>query len=72
MPLILPENNLTHWLDKDLNRENVLSMVTPYDQQLMQAHTISRKITDRKNYVNDESHIQEFSYPELQLLDAFD
>jgi hypothetical protein len=38
----------------------------------MQAHTISRKITDRKNYVNDESLIQEFTYPELQLLDAFD
>ena len=72
MPLILSENNLTHWLQPDLQREDVLSMITPYDNDLMQAHTISRKITDRKNYVNDESLIQEFTYPELQLLDAFD
>lgn len=40
----------------------------PYPENLMTAHTISRLITDRTKDSNSPEVLENFNYPELQLL----
>ena len=71
MPVILPRSIERDWLNPALTREDVLAFCEPYDTQHMQAHTISKMITDRSvGDKNLEQIAKPFDYPELALLDA--
>ncbi len=56
MPVIIPENRVKSWLSKKTPLSYVLSMLTPYPYEQMNAYEISEKIKDTAN--NDLSVIQ--------------
>jgi putative SOS response-associated peptidase YedK len=70
MPVILAKEYEKDWLNPNLTKDDVLALCQPFDTNRMEAHTISRMITDRKI---DDKNIPEiakpFEYPELALMD---
>ncbi len=68
MPVILPKELEGKWLDESLEKEEVLEMTGPYPEEEMQAHTISKLITSRKEDSNVPEVQGEVEYPELGLL----
>lgn len=70
MPVILPNEYEMDWLNPNLSKDDVLALCQPYDHSKMNAHTISRLITDPKAKKNTVSVFQPFEYPELTLLDS--
>jgi len=70
MPVILPKAYERDWLNPALTKDDVLAFCRPYDEKLMNAWTISRRITDRKSPKNTEEIFQLYEYPELGLLDG--
>ncbi len=47
MPLILHDENLKDWLNPDLTKDEVMGLCQPFDENLMEAWTIDRKISNR-------------------------
>ena len=47
MPVILPKDHECDWIDPLLNKQSAEAFLVPYDEQLMEAFTISRLITSR-------------------------
>lgn len=70
MPLILDKQNMNNWLKPNLSREEITNLMLPFDENQMEAHTISKQITSANS--NEASVKVPFDYPELTLLDAFD
>ena len=68
MPVILPPENEREWLNTDLTDEQIKSFFPAIDDRKMEAHTISRLITSRKENSNVPEVQEEFVYPELQAL----
>jgi putative SOS response-associated peptidase YedK len=64
MPVILGRGDEGRWLEKGLSESQVRSMMQPYDETAMEAHTVSRLITSKGNR-NDPALIAPFEYPEL-------
>ena len=69
MPFILPKENETDWLNPDLKQEDIQQLMQPLNEKLMEAHTISKRITSRAENPNASETIEPFTYPELELLD---
>ena len=65
MPLILPKEKEMSWIQQDISDEELNSLMFPFDENLMKAHTISRRITSRTESPNDPETIKHFEYPEL-------
>jgi putative SOS response-associated peptidase YedK len=71
MPVILPRQYEMDWLNPNLTKEDVLALCAPYTGQPLEAHTISKMITDRKvDNKNVPAITQAYEYPELALLDS--
>lgn len=70
MPLILPNDLIKEWLNPNLEDASIQAIMQPLDEQLMQAYTISRRISSRTNNPNVPESLMPFEYPELALLDA--
>ncbi len=68
MPFILSKEDEALWLDNSATMEDLKEMMKPYPENLMTAHTVSRLITDRTKDSNSPEVLENFSYPELQLL----
>ncbi len=68
MPVIIPPSQYKKWLSPDLKKEEIQSFFTPYPQENMQYHTISKRITSRTEDSNVPETLTSFSYPELALL----
>lgn len=66
MPVILEPTSYEIWLDKDLSVEKMQFLMQPYVSADMQAHTISKLITSRRENSNVPAVTEAFSYPELQ------
>lgn len=69
MPLILPKESEMEWLRNDVSEDFIKSLMLPLDETLMDAHTISKRITSRTDNPNDPETLRPFDYPELVLLD---
>ncbi len=68
MPVILPAEKEKRWLDESLSKDEILSLCAPFDENLMQAHTVSRLITSRTRSPNVPEVQEEFEYEELEAL----
>lgn len=66
MPLILREEEEKRWVDPDLPKEMIQALMKPYDEKLMRAHTISKRITSRKENPNVAEVKEMFEYAELR------
>jgi len=65
MPVILPQDQERDWINPKLSRQAAEALLVPYDERLMQAHTISRLITTNYRNPNVPEVQAPFSYPEL-------
>lgn len=66
MPVILPKDRECVWLDSSLKKQDVEVLLVPFDEQLMEAFSISRLITSKSRNPNVLEVIHPFVYPELQ------
>ena len=65
MPVILPREYEKDWLNRNLSKEDVLALCQPIDDGLMTAHTISKRITSKKEETNVPEILQVQDYEEL-------
>ncbi|HBF35956.1 MAG TPA: hypothetical protein DDW50_01390 [Firmicutes bacterium] len=68
MPLILPRESEKEWLDNHLSNEELKTLMVPFDENKMEAHTISKLITSRSGNRNVRNIQERFEYPELKAL----
>jgi putative SOS response-associated peptidase YedK len=68
MPVILPREAERQWLDRDRDVDSVLDMLRPYDERLMKAYTISKKISMRGVEKNVPDILEPFDYDDPILL----
>jgi putative SOS response-associated peptidase YedK len=67
MPVILPPDIEKEWLNKNTGQQQILDYLNPYDDKLMQAHTVARKISMPGVEKNIPEIIQPFSYDDIPL-----
>ncbi|MBK6835051.1 MAG: SOS response-associated peptidase [Bacteroidetes bacterium] len=72
MPFIVPPEKEEQWLTTTIKEEELKQLMLPFDENEMQAYTISKRITSRLDNPNAEETILPFSYPELEMYDAFE
>lgn len=65
MPVILPKDQERNWINPSLSKQVAEALLVPYDEQLMEAFTISRLITSKQRNPNVAEVQAPFSYPEL-------
>ncbi len=68
MPLILPAEKEKEWINPVLSKDAVLKIMQPFDEAHMQAHSISKLITDRSRNSNVPEVQHPFTYSELEGL----
>jgi putative SOS response-associated peptidase YedK len=68
MPVILPRENEMLWLRDELKAGEIKDLMQPLDENLMMAHTISKRITSRLEKTDVPEVMEEFVYAELPLL----
>jgi len=66
MPVILGKEERQYWLARSLSKDEAVSLLAPYDQNEMEAFTISRLLTTRGKHPNVPAVLHPFVYPELQ------
>lgn len=67
MPVILHPDIEKEWLDKNTDQQQILDYLNPYDEKLMKAHTVSRKISMPGVEKNIPEIIKPFSYDDIPL-----
>lgn len=65
MPVILRQEDETKWLEKDLDRTAIDSLLGPYDATQMQARTVSKLISTKRANTNVPEVMTEFTYEGL-------
>ena len=70
MPLILPIECEKNWIDPNLTVEEIKNLMQPIDENLIQAYSISRRITSKTLNPNAPETLERIDYPELRLIDA--
>jgi putative SOS response-associated peptidase YedK len=70
MPVILPQDAEKKWLEPNLTALEIKNLMTPLDDRLMEAYTISRRITNKTLNPNVPETIERMEYPELSFMDA--
>lgn len=65
MPAILNRDDEKTWLDRKLDRENIGSLLRSYDENLMDAYTVSHLVTAKSKERNVTDVIAPFDYEEL-------
>ncbi len=65
MPVILPREYERDWLNPNLTKDDVLALCQPVDDRLMTAHTISKRITSKKEETNVPEVLDVHEYQEL-------
>lgn len=68
MPVIIPKDREAEWLTMEMTQENIKSFFTPYPQEKMMAHTISKLITSKLDNPNVPEVTEEFDYAEVDPL----
>lgn len=67
MPVIIPREYEKDWLSSKLSKDDVLAMCQPFDDSKMDAYTISKLITSRKDPTNVPAVIEKFNYEKTTL-----
>lgn len=70
MPFILSKDKAKDWLIPNLTESDINALMKPLDENLMTAHTISKRITSRTENPNSPETLVPFIYPELELIDG--
>ena len=65
MPVIIPQEYERDWLNRTLTKDDVLALCQPVDDALMTAHTISKRITSKKEETNVPEVLDVQDYEEL-------
>lgn len=65
MPVILKKENERDWINDDLTDDQIKSFFPAIDDRMMQAYTISKRITSRTVNPNVPEVNEAFEYPEL-------
>lgn len=68
MPLILRPDMEKQWLKPDLIKDEINNLILPLEDDLLEAHTVSKLITSRTESSNQERVIDVCDYPELSLV----
>lgn len=68
MPVILKQENEKDWIYPDLKENEIKELMKPYDDNEMEAYTISKLITDRTRSSNVKDVLEKFEYDELVSL----
>lgn len=67
MPAILRKEDEYCWLDADLSKEDVFSILTPIDDSALDAHTVSKLVSNRRTReTNVKEVIMPYEYEELK------
>lgn len=67
MPVILPEEIEMNWLNCEMTKEEITNFFKAYPEDDMEAYTISKLITSRKENSNQSKVCEKFEYSELAL-----
>lgn len=68
MPLIFSENDELQWINKNLSKEEISSLMKPLPDGELKAYSISKRITDRRQNSNSQEVMESFVYEELSGL----
>jgi len=71
MPLILDIETADNWLNPHTTNEQIKSLIQPYDDNKMKAHTISKVASNSKINRNFKEILEPVSYPELNQQTLF-
>ncbi len=66
MPVILSRDIENNWIKRFLSKNEIERMLKPYNLDDLQAHTISRLITQRNKQKNNSDVIKQFDYVPLK------
>ncbi|HZX74279.1 MAG TPA: SOS response-associated peptidase family protein, partial [Cyclobacteriaceae bacterium] len=67
MPIIIEREYEKDWLNPNLTKEDVLALCRPFDEKKMEAYTVSKRITSRKEPTNVPQTMQKFNYEATTL-----
>ncbi|MBA3663262.1 MAG: SOS response-associated peptidase [Bacteroidetes bacterium] len=67
MPLILSREEEKKWIEPELNEVEIKNIMKPFNENEMEAHTISKLITSRDRNTNVPEVSEHFHYTELAL-----
>jgi putative SOS response-associated peptidase YedK len=67
MPVILPREYEKDWLSPNLAKDDVLALCQPFNASKMDAYTISKRITSKKEPTNIPEVIEKFNYDKTTL-----
>ena len=65
MPVILTPENENEWLNNNMQKEDILSICKPISEDIMQAHSVSKLVSSKKEYTNQPEVQKPYIYPEL-------
>lgn len=66
MPVILKDEDFKTWLNVDIDKNTLLSLLVPFDEKRMKAHTISKLITLKDADPNIPDVKKHFFYQNLE------
>lgn len=72
MRFILSKDKARNWLEPNLTESDIKELMKPLDENLMTAHTISKRITSRTENPDSPETLTPYSYPELEIIDSFE
>lgn len=65
MPVILKLENEMRWIEPGLDKNMINDLIKPFDDSLMEAYSISKRITSRTENSNVPEVMERFEYAEL-------
>lgn len=66
MPVMLAHEDEKDWIQKPFTQDHMQQLLQPYDEQEMEAYSISKFITAKGRNTNSPEVMQPYSYPELE------
>lgn len=67
MPALLRKEDEKRWLNKDISKKDIYSMLEPIDDSLLDAYPVSKMISYRKKNTNVPEIRKRFEYEELKF-----
>ena len=71
MPAILRKEDEMHWLEPELNKEDIYSIITPIEDSCLEAYSVSKLVSNRRTRnTNVPEVLKRFEYEELKTQQA--
>ncbi len=68
MPVILPKDKEKLWLESNLEKEAIQSMLVPYNMNEMEAHTVPDLVNRLGFNTHNSDVIKEQEYPDSPII----